>query len=115
MGPETAKAEVGNVSDADIEQEIQDKKLTALRITPQTIGDAILDESYQRIKGTTVTVCVLSLRNSFTVVGHSACVSEENFNAELGAKIARQKAFNKCWELLGFQLASEQSGFKLTA
>lgn len=114
MGPETVKAKVTSISDTDIEQEIQDKGLTAPRITPQTIGNAIRGEAYQRVEGTTVTVCVLSLSNGFTVVGHSACVSKENFDVELGQKIAKQKAFDKCWELFGFQLASEQSGFKLT-
>ena len=107
MNPET-------ISDAEIEQEIQKKGLTAARITPQIIQNSIRHEVFQRIDGTTVTVCVLRLVNGFTVIGHSACVSEENFDAELGEKIARQKAFDKCWELFGFQLASEQTNFKLT-
>lgn len=106
---------VTNISDDAIEREIQEKGLTAPRITPQQIQEAILDETYQHIQGTTVTVCVLQLRNGFTVTGHSACVSMENFDVELGKKIARQKAFDKCWELFGFQLASELSGFKLTS
>lgn len=107
MSPET-------ISDADIEREIQEKGLTAPRVTSQQINNAIEKEVYQCIEGTTVTVCVLRLVNGFTVIGHSACVSEENFDAELGEKIARQKAFDKCWELFGFQLASEQANFKLT-
>src|SRR5574337_850081 len=36
-----------------------------------------------------LTFCVLILRNGFTVTGESACVSPENFNAEIGRKIAR--------------------------
>lgn len=41
---------------------------------------------------------------TFTVTGESACASPENFNAEIGRKIARQKAIDKIWPLLGFRL-----------
>lgn len=51
-----------------------------------------------------LTFCVLVLRNGFTVTGESACVSAENFNLELGRKIARQHAIDKLWPLLGFSL-----------
>ncbi len=109
MGPEKAKQEVGGISDDEIERKIQQKGLTAPRVKPQDIECAIKHETYQRIQGTTVTVCVLTLINGFTVVGHSACVSEANFNAQLGEEIAHKKAFDKCWELFGFQLATEQT------
>jgi len=33
-----------------------------------------------------LTFCVLMLRNGFTVTGESACVSPENFDAEIGRK-----------------------------
>ena len=51
-----------------------------------------------------LTFCVLILKNGFTVTGESACASPENFNAEMGRKIARQNAVNKIWPLLGFAL-----------
>ena len=54
-----------------------------------------------------LTFCVLHLRNGFTVTGESACASPENFNAELGRKIARQNAVNKIWPLLGFRLRDQ--------
>ena len=41
---------------------------------------------------------------TFTVTGEGACASPENFNAEIGRKIARQKAIDKVWPLLGFRL-----------
>jgi len=44
------------------------------------------------------------LRNGFTVTGESACASPENFDAELGRKIARQNAVAKVLPLLGFRL-----------
>ena len=51
-----------------------------------------------------LTFCVLVLCNGFTVTGESACASPENFDAELGRKIARQNAINKVWPLMGYHL-----------
>ena len=51
-----------------------------------------------------LTFCVLVLRNGFTVTGESACASPENFDAELGRKIARQNAIDKVWPLMGYAL-----------
>ena len=39
-----------------------------------------------------LTFCVLVLRNGFTVTGESACASPENFDAEIGRKVARANA-----------------------
>ena len=51
-----------------------------------------------------LTFCVLVLNNGFTVTGESACASPENFDADVGRKIARQNAVQKIWPLLGFAL-----------
>lgn len=111
-----------------IQNEIEAKGLTAPRVTPADIEAEIASEHYfTAFDGAThrgelakwagdwevprsiealnlLTFCVLVLRNGFTVTGESACVSPENFNAELGRKIARQKAVDKLWPLLGFRL-----------
>lgn len=57
-----------------------------------------------------LTFCVLVLRNGFTVTGESACVSPENFNAEIGRKIARENAVNKIWPLMGYALKCQLQG-----
>lgn len=57
-----------------------------------------------------LTFCVLVLRNGFTVTGESACASPENFDAEIGRKIARQNAINKVWPLMGYELRSKLTG-----
>lgn len=54
-----------------------------------------------------LTFCVLILKNGFTVTGESACASPENFDAEVGRRIARENAINKVWPLLGFRLRDE--------
>ena len=56
-----------------------------------------------------LTFCVLTLRNGFTVTGESACASPENFDAEIGRKIARQNAVNKIWPLMGYALKEKLS------
>lgn len=53
-----------------------------------------------------LTFCVLELRNGFTVTGESACASPENFNVEIGQRIARENAVNKIWPLMGYELRS---------
>lgn len=87
-----------------IEQEIQEKGLTAPRLTPDLIDSAIVDEDYYVFEKTMMTVCCLTLKNGFNVIGESACASPENFNAEIGRKIARENARNKVWELEGYLL-----------
>lgn len=57
-----------------------------------------------------LTFCVLVLKNGFTVTGESACASPENFNAEIGRRIARENAVAKIWPLMGYELRSKLTG-----
>ena len=110
----------------DIEKEIQDKGLTAPRVTPQdlqdniasehyfTAGDGIAGRCYREVSTLhspqsleLLTFCVLVLKNGFTVTGESACASPENFDAEIGRKIARQNAEQKIWPLMGYHLKQQ--------
>lgn len=110
------------MNDQAIEQEIQAKGKTAPRITPADIEANIAEAHYftagDGVFGATIcvvnddsplnllTFCVLVLRNGFTVTGESACASPENFDAEIGRKIARQNAVTKIWPLMGYELRS---------
>ena len=100
-------------NDETHEAEIVRKGLTAPRITPTDIEASILTEQYHVFAGTTVTVCCLTLQNGFDVVGESACASPENFDEELGRRIARANAVQKIWPLAGYllkeQLAREKT------
>ena len=71
-----------------------------------TFGDADL------VRLDLLTFCVLVLRNGFTVTGESACASPENFDAEIGRKIARENAINKAWPLMGYELRTKLAGSK---
>jgi len=88
----------------DIEKEIQEKGLNAPRLSPDQIEKTIIGEQYHVFNSSCLTVCCLVLRNGFTVTGESACASPENFDKELGEKIARNNAYNKIWMLEGYLL-----------
>lgn len=108
------------MTDQAIEQEIQEKGLTAARVTPADLQANIASEHYftaaDGVDGGVVvgykypgpldllTFCVLVLKNGFTVTGESACASPENFDADIGRKIARQNAEQKIWPLMGYEL-----------
>lgn len=51
-----------------------------------------------------LSVCILVMNNGFTVIGKSAPASPENFNAELGRKLAYEDAVRQLWPLMGFAL-----------
>ena len=112
-----------------LEEEIVAKGLTAPRITPADVEANIVGEYYftaaqgvqaafgeqdelTRLTGAhgelkLLTFCVLVLKNRFTVTGESACASPENFDAELGRKIARDNAIDKLWSLMGYELKTK--------
>ena len=92
------------MSEKEIEQAIQDKGLNAPRLTPGDIDNAIVAEAYHVFPGTTVTVCCLTLRNGYNVVGDAAAVSAANFDEEIGRKVAFDEARDKIWALEGYLL-----------
>ena len=117
-------------TDTQIESEIQAKGLTAPRVTTADVEAEIAFEHYftaaqgMRMRMAfeegslpahdlkygpleLLTFCVLVLKNGFTVTGESACASPENFDADIGRKIARTNAVNKIWPLLGFRLRDQ--------
>lgn len=107
------------MTDETLQAEI-DAKAVAPRITPADIEANITGEHYftaaDGFAGSReftleadyplhlLTFCVLVLRNGFTVTGESACASPENFDAEIGRKVARANAIEKMWPLMGYSL-----------
>ena len=91
------------VTPADIESEITSEHyFTAAEGADMTDPEMTDKNMPQALK--LLTFCVLVLRNGFTVTGESACASPENFNAQIGRRIARDAAVSKVWPLLGFRL-----------
>lgn len=94
-------------SEKKLEAAIQAKGLNAPRLSPTQINEQIVGELFYVFPGTTMTVCCLALRNGFNVIGESAAASPENFNEEIGRRVARDNARNKIWALEGYLLRSK--------
>lgn len=91
-------------AEAQLEADIRARGLTAPRVTPEMVDAEIVDEQFHQFPGTTVTACCLTLRNGFNTIGYSAAASPENFDAEIGRRVARDNARQKIWSLLGFRV-----------
>ena len=98
------------MGEQQIETELQARGKTAPRLTPAQIDGRIRDEAFHVFPGTTLTVCALTLANGFIVTGTSAAASPENFDEEIGRKIARENARNRIWELEGYLLRERLHG-----
>lgn len=110
-------------TDPSVERSIQAKGLNAPRVTPAALQDNIISEHYFRagdasypelepvpeayIALNCLTICVLVLKNGFTVTGESACASPANFDAAIGRRIAREQAEQKIWLLMGYVLKEQ--------
>lgn len=95
------------IDETTLEQEMIDKGLVAPRLTPALVDAQIVGEQYHRFPGSTMTICALTLRNGFQVIGESASASPENFDEAIGKKIARDKARSKIWALEGYLLKAK--------
>ena len=92
------------MTDEQIEQRIQELRLTAPRITPDVIASKIAGIDFVVMPSGKVMVCEITLQNGFTVRGESATVSKANFNEALGRELSYKKARDKIWELEGYLL-----------
>lgn len=91
------------------DQELETKLAAspAPRVTNQQIAAKITNTEYKRVTPT-LTLAIINLDNGFNVTGESACVNPENYNEDIGNKIAFENAFRKLWALFGFLLAEDQ-------
>lgn len=80
----------------------------APRITPADIEAKIATTEFFHPTAT-LTIVVVTLTNKFTVTGESACASPENYNEEIGNKIALDMARSKIWMLEGYLLREKLS------
>jgi hypothetical protein len=113
MSLEQQDAEVAKVSThprvtlADIEAAIAEKYFVS---GEYAVGDNLKGRAQPGEPRTSahplslLTMCFLVLHNGFTIVGKSAPASPENFDPELGKKIAYDDARNQMWPLMGFAL-----------
>ena len=100
------------MSEINVEESIQAKGLTSPRITPGHIKAMHGRVNYVFYVVGTSTFCHAFLDTSFYLAtGHSACVSPENFDQDIGEEVAGKKAraiaTDKLYELEGYRLWQE--------
>lgn len=88
-----------------------DLRTEAPSISQQMVDDFIRETEVITMGGKTTVVRAI-LRNGFEVVESSACVSAENYDEALGAKICMEHIKDKVWMLLGFLLQTAVHGVK---
>jgi hypothetical protein len=111
--------------DAAIEKEIQAKGLNAPRLNPEYINGQIVAEysvrgsaAFTNVPMTVemarslscLTLAVVVTKNGFVLTGESACASPENYDPEIGHKIAVGNAKAKLWQLEGYVLRNKLAG-----
>jgi hypothetical protein len=101
-----ANATAPRVKLADIEAAIARRYDTTADLALQVV--AVGEDAPLRL----LSMCILVMRNGFTIIGKSAPASPENFNAELGKKLAYEDAVRQLWPLMGFALRDRLSAEK---
>lgn len=76
--------------------------MTQFFLSEDKMRNEIADVRYLNVEDTTLSICVIILKNGYTVTGESSCIDPAKFNAEIGKKIAYENAFNKLWGILGY-------------
>ena len=97
-----------------LESKIQEAGLTAPRVKPSDLDDAIVHtEIVKHVtpSGQVLRWAVLTVRNGFAVTGRPSCaVSNVNDNVEIGEAVAVENARQELWPLLGYALRESLQG-----
>lgn len=101
-----ARATAPRVSLADMEGKID---RTHYFTADQAVCAAEEAVSYPGDPLALLTVCILVMRNGFTVIGKSAPASAENFDPEKGKRFAYEDAIKQLWPLEGYALRERLS------
>jgi hypothetical protein len=80
---------------------------TAPRVTEESIVGRMRSVSYAMHDQ--MTVCFITMKNGFRVVGVSAPASAANYDAEVGKRYAYDNAFKQLWPLEGYLLRERLS------
>jgi hypothetical protein len=88
-----------------------------MKVTLEHIHSKIKNEVYLVLPDGRTTVCQLTLENGYSINGVSACVDANEFNLNIGRKIAFEDAVRQIWPLEGYLLAEsifQQGNFGLS-
>jgi len=79
-------------------------ELRQSKVTLNDILDKVVSVKYVVLDDTTTTVCVVTMKNGFVVLGSSACADPKQFNKALGEQYSYADAIDKVWPLEGYML-----------
>ncbi len=75
------------------------------KITPEYIDSVIDNVRYDLPESdSTLTICIMTLKNGTEIVGKSACCSVDIYDEFIGKQIARADAVRQIWPLEGYLL-----------
>lgn len=95
----SAVAKAPRITKEFIESQIKEKVYS----TADALVPSALKDHYAHL-----TLCIIRVNNGFMVVGESAPMSPENFDAELGQQLAYENAFRKLWPLYAFTFLEDE-------
>lgn len=74
------------------------------RITLDHVKSVILSAEYVHVGGSTLTLCILKLKNGCHVTGESAAILPSDFNVQVGQEKAYQRAVEEVFQLESYLL-----------
>lgn len=99
-----SKLPTGNLKQQD---DAQAAVAVAPRVDLGTMQKKIVDETYYHHEH--LTICVLTMKNGFFVVGTSAPASPANFDEQVGFELAYEDCIRQLWRLEGYALREKLS------
>jgi len=71
-----------------------------MKVTQEQVNEAIAKTEYFKA-GEKTTICVLTLKDGFEIIGTANTVDPKNYDIEIGSKYAKEDAMDKVWQHLG--------------
>lgn len=103
-----AVSKAPRVALSDIEAAIVQRwDFNAGRTIREVVEEAHRNRAHESLD--VLSVCILVMKNGFTVIGKSAPASPENFNTDLGKKLAYEDCVRQLWPLMGYALRDKLS------
>lgn len=74
------------------------------RLTPERVEAAVKGTEFYVVRGSCLTICVITMRNGFSVAASAACADPANFDPEIGRTVSYNNALKQVWPLEGYLL-----------
>lgn len=94
------------LTDEELQNKLKDRP--APRITREDVEKRIESVNYIVLDGGCTTVCGLMFDNTWQTIGTSSCVSPENYDKEMGEKLAYDDAVMSSIPFFAFLLCEQE-------